>query len=340
MAARPMCPSCSLPSFEQVYGPRFAPTTPPAILIPFCPHTPRHIMARAHDPRVQAELSDSIHSILSPQWLPPTANGHISTFPPSPVNHHISPESGELFSSHSSRFELEEMVVAFSPETTRPSAPPPTDRDVAGSPQYICPSAAQVRSVAKPLPLFPSGISPSSAASSMSSWDSSTRNAACSLVEDTSRPALPRAIVKPHRFRFRPIVEFDSDNNTDRGPSQHHAMDSSTSLSFSSPAQPGQRTPSAPPMHLIDHVSESPSSLDEALSLPRPLHTSTTPSLRQDLVHSLCDLQQQPRNAAVQRWLQSQPHTPSTSHQNLSYTDLCTALGIDSSDLSPSTEHK
>lgn len=337
MPARHIFPTCSRLASAPAWGTRFPRANPSALLIPFCPHTPRHILSHAQDPRVQAELADSINSILAPNWLLHSANGYPPGSTPSPRQHRFSPDSHELFSSRSSHIDLDDMVGTFSPQTSRPSAPLPTTSRVTDPPVYVCPSARQVTTAPHDLPTVRHGLSPSSATSSMSSWDSGTRNAACSLLDDTSRPSLPRAIVKPQRFHFRPIREHMDHSGHMGGPSSHHVSDSPSS---SVHITLSQRTPTAPPIHEVDHVSASPSTVGEAFALPRPLHETTNhPPLSQDLVRSLCNLQQHPINATIQSWLHSQPPNPSAAdaQQDFSCSDLCSALGPPSSDLPPST---
>lgn len=96
-----------------------------------------------------------------------------------------------------------------------------------------------------------------------------------------------------------------------------------------SPGQPRLALePSAPPLHLDDQSAMASSPPAEALALPPPMQPTPPTPIWQHLLQSLCELQQQPCNVLVQRWLQSQVSRDPESAVNLSYPELCTALGI------------
>lgn len=311
MSSCPRCPTCTNDFSQGTYN---SPDAPSTIVIPLCPHLPRHVLLRARDPHIQNQLSGAIHSILAPQWLMPVANGH------SPVIHHTSPTSGDLFSSQSSHLTTNDLPVHL-PTAQRPPAPTPYNQPDGDYQSYS-------RGHSPPMPTAAAqGVSPSSFASSMSSWDSSLQQTACHMADSYPPHSTPRAIVKPYRFRFRPILEITPDG-TGGGNSVQHIMDSQLSASASPPFDSQPLTPSAPPAVEIHHDNHT-LSPSESLALPRPLRTSTPPTLRQDTLQSLCALQQHPKNALVQRWLQS--HSPpghSPQHDDTD-ADICPPPGFD-----------
>lgn len=298
MSSHPRCASC----FNNTHsGTSHITDTPSALIIPFFPHLPRHILLRARDPHIQNQLSGAIHSILAPQWLTPITNGHSQATTPPPAMQHISPTSGDLFSSQSSHFTSNEVTSPFSPDY-RPSAPTPYDQPYGDSRSYSAQNSPHH------LPAPPQGISPSSLASSMSSWDSSLQQAACNMAESYPPTTTPRAIVKPYRFRFRPILEVTPDSPGGGDQTQHLTMDSHPSAAPSPSYGSQPLTPSAPPAPAEPECGLTLPTTG-TLALPRPLHVSPPPPIRRDTLQSLSELQQHPKNALVQRWLRSQSPT-------------------------------
>lgn len=203
MADRPSCASSAYSYNWRGDGTRTLSDTPTSIIIPFCPHLPHHILLRAWDPQVQAELSMAVHSILVPQWLSPSPYGRSYNATPPNMLRNIWSSPNDLFSSSCSKFDFDDMqVAAHSPEIW-PSAPVPYGEHSPHSSHCANQTYVPLNVLEISTPAALQGLSPSSQALSMPSWDSQTHAAACALADSLELVSfsVPQAIVKPTRFR-------------------------------------------------------------------------------------------------------------------------------------------
>lgn len=267
---------------------------PSSIIIPLCPCTPRHVLTRAADPGVQKQLSNAVHNILSPFWATSPATSPDCSTPPCHFRR-IPSMSSDLDNYGSPTFEFTDVRAIPRTPSSGCSLPLTHMRSHTMWPQH---QTASTQDVSPPLLIpapgapMPPRSNPPSSASSFSSWEANTMQAACALTELAGFSHLQTTDRACHT-----IPEVVSDERTERAPHGTFQMDTTSDSLLMSNSRHSKITPPS---------NNSLSSLDEAATLVQPQLPSPALS-HDDIIRSLDSLQYNPTEDPIAAWLAAAP---------------------------------